>query len=1314
MKIEPEREPGEENKGSERLYTSNENGECVFPVVTVRVNGVLCRALIDSGAGSSYASAKLIHVLNIEPVEVQTKQIDMLMCTKQVCLESYQVKIESTTKEFSMKAHLTKVDKSELLSLENPRYEELIAKYTHLKGVTMTDRDNKPKLPIHVVLGSGDYARIKTETRPRIGKDCEPIAELTKLGWFLMSPGQEFDRNTMLLTQTSQSDYEQLCRLDVLGLEDTPEHDQGVVHNEFKEQLTRDQEGWYETGLPWRGNPLRLPTNERGSQRRLISLTSKLQRDGLTAEYDSIIQEQKESGVIEPANNPAKGVEFYIPHKAVIRETAETTKMRIVYDASAKETPDAPSLNDCLYPGPPLQNKLWDVLVHQRTHPVVVTGDIQKAFLQVRIRESERDALRFHWRCGEHSKLETLRFTRALFGLAPSPFLLAGVIEHHLESWKEKYPETVAEIRKSLYVDDLLTGGQTVALAQQHKERATEIFEDAKFKLHKWNSNDSELEVNGKPSGEDDEQSFAKQQLGGESTETKMLGLKWNKENDTLAVTFPTADNSGPITKRRILSKLAKIYDPLGLVSPVTLEGKMIYREVCKSQIPWDTEIQDPLRRRWMAWEKTLPKEETVPRPIVEHREPVLSLELHVFGDASTRGIGAVVYSVVQQNGGKTRRLVTAKARLAKESLTVPRLELVSAHMAANLVMNVRNALQGLPEPKIHGWLDSSVALHWIRGDGQYKQFVANRVSKIKQHPEIEWRHVPSEENPADLASRGGSSNKKTPWWDGPKWLEDPAQWPDNPLTQPSTTSEAEAKVIREVLCATHAENVPDDYDKLLEKHNLHRTLRTCAWIARFTHNCKSTEKRSGPLTTEEINSTRLWWIKRVQRSCDIVKDRERLNLQENAQGILECRGRIQGEYPVYLPDTHAFTEKLVEEAHWHTLHGGVGLTMTHVRQKYWIPRLRSLARREIKSCYGCRKFHTTAVTRPPPGNLPRDRTEGDHAFQVIGVDYAGPLAYRTKTGKQAKAYIVLYACSLTRALHLELTTTMETKEFLGTLKRLIARRGRPDKIYSDNGRTFVGAARWVRTAMEDEKLQHFLASKNIKWQFNLSRAPWWGGQFERMVGLVKTSLNKAIGKACLTWTELSDVLLDVEVTLNNRPLGYIEDDPESPILTPNSLMFTSSNNLPEMAAHHVEDKDLRKRAKFLKRCKDVVWRRWTKEYVRGLRERHMQYYGKPLTLAVGDVVIIKSDERNRGEWPLGIVAELYEGRDGVVRAAKLRAGKSFIERPVQHLYPLELNCDMAEIQPEVLNADAPEFRPRRDAAAAAALRVQQIADDSG
>ena len=314
----------------------------------------------------------------------------------------------------------------------------------------------------------------------------------------------------------------------------------------------------------------------------------------------------------------------------------------------------------------------------------------------------------------------------------------------------------------------------------------------------------------------------------------------------------------------------------------------------------------------------------------------------------------------------------------------------------------------------------------------------------------------------------------------------------------------------------------------------------------------------------------------------------------------------------------------------------------------------------------------------------------------------------------EGKAYIVLYACSLSRALYLELTKTMETQEFISTLKRFIARKGRPEKIYPDNGRTFVGAAKWLRNVMQDERLHDFLAKLNIKWQCNLTKAPWWGGQFERMIGLVNQAFNKSVGNGTLTWRELQDVLLDVEVALNNQPLSYVEEDVQLPVLTPNMPQFGRLNLLPE--DHNQENPDLRKRARYVAKCEDVVWGRWSTEYVRSLRERHNLTHNKKrqLSLSRGDVVIIKGEGKNRNRhWKLGIVAELITGIDGVVRGAKLRAGKSYLERPIQHLYPLELSCDMAAGAPiRNLDPKAPVSRPTRDAAVAAKVRIQDQADD--
>ena len=173
----------------------------------------------------------------------------------------------------------------------------------------------------------------------------------------------------------------------------------------------------------------------------------------------------------------------------------------------------------------------------------------------------------------------------------------------------------------------------------------------------------------------------------------------------------------------------------------------------------------------------------------------------------------------------------------------------------------------------------------------------------------------------------------------------------------------------------------------------------------------------------------------------------------------------------------------------------------------------------------------------------------------------------------------------------------MTTEQFIQRFKRLVARKGKPEKVYSDNGKTFISAAKWVKRLKKSEDLAHYLAKWCIlaKWQFNLPRAPWWGGQFERLIGLVKKSLFKVIGGAKLKFSELEEVILDVEVALSNRPLSYVEDDLQFPVLTPSVMiyMFGKDNLLPTEDPNQIVDRDLRKRARYLKRCKQVLWNRW-------------------------------------------------------------------------------------------------------------------------
>ena len=248
----------------------------------------------------------------------------------------------------------------------------------------------------------------------------------------------------------------------------------------------------------------------------------------------------------------------------------------------------------------------------------------------------------------------------------------------------------------------------------------------------------------------------------------------------------------------------------------------------------------------------------------------------------------------------------------------------------------------------------------------------------------------------------------------------------------------------------------------------------------------------------------------------------------------------------------------------------------------------------------------------------------------------------------------MLFTCSLTRAVHLEILPNQTTQEIIQALKRLIARRGRPKVIYSDNAKTFEKASKWIKRVYKDEGMQEFLVTEQVKWKFNLSRAPWWGGQFERMVGLVKQCLYKATGTAKFTKQELK-VILDTEINLNNRRLMYIDDDIQFPVLTSNILIHKQPITMSE---EQFGDDD-----KVIKRCKDAACNRWNKEYLRSLRERqNIKNNQRHMEISIGDVVLIKGDDKHR---VIRIAEELCEGKNSVIKAVKLCSKKTNIERPI-------------------------------------------------
>ena len=404
------------------------NTTVIHPVVVIKVEGVKCRALLDTGSSSNYMSSTLLDLIKKNPVRQEHKSIETLLGTSVQNINVYEVEISDVAEKFSIKSEVNGVARKVPLNLPNPKYQEVVHANAHLKGVRMEDNDIKEILPVHVILGASSYSVIKTSTPTRVGKAGEPIAEKTSLGWVIMSPGREGTHSALVYTRSSHDDYMQLCSLDVLGVEDRPEGDQQSVYEEFKEQLVQREDGRYETSLPWKATHPALPTNEAVAKARINSLMRRLEKQPeLLQAYHTIIQDQLREGIVEVAPEKPQGPEHYIPHKPVVRENAQSTKVRTVYDASAKADSESPSLNECLDIGPPLQRKILDILLRVRFKPVFLAGDMKQAFLQVVIRETERDVLRFFWvEDLESKKPVTYRVTKALFGLGPSPFLLGG------------------------------------------------------------------------------------------------------------------------------------------------------------------------------------------------------------------------------------------------------------------------------------------------------------------------------------------------------------------------------------------------------------------------------------------------------------------------------------------------------------------------------------------------------------------------------------------------------------------------------------------------------------------------------------------------------------------------------------------------------------------------------------------------------------------------------------------------------------------------------------------------------------------------
>ncbi|XP_018368805.1 PREDICTED: uncharacterized protein LOC108764898 [Trachymyrmex cornetzi] len=536
------------------------------------------------------------------------------------------------------------------------------------------------------------------------------------------------------------------------------------------------------------------------------------------------------------SENGNHGVVNYLPHYGVTREESTTTKIRVVFDTSRK-TSSSQSLNDLLMVGPKIQQELMEILIRFRQHNYVLIANISKMFRQIKINKRDRALQRILWRDDPRDTILKFELTTITYGTASAPYLAQRCLKQLALDNSQTYPGAAATIQNDFYMDDLITGSDSVSHLQQLKQEVVKILATVGLELRKWNSNVLELLSNS-----ENERPLASKE------EVKTLGIHWNAQEDMFKfkVTIPRE------------------------VWPVIVKAKLFMRSLWKLSVNWDDKLPSEFMLEWNSYKERLEvmEEIQVPRQVVIKN--AIKVEMHGFCDASQVAYGACIYLCsIDTTEKRTVRLLTSKSRIAPmKIISIPRLELCSAVLLANLTNKIRSVMT-FPISKYVYWSDSSIVIHWIRGEpNNYKVFVANRMVEIQGLTrQEEWLHVGTKSNPADMLSRG-MDPRELPyseiWWSGPSWLQaSPDQWSQEFIMERQDGLEERSR--ERVLVTIHEEGC-----NLLDKFSsLSKLRRVVAYCYRFVENAgKSTQRSSGPLKVEELRRANIALIKIVQRQA--------------------------------------------------------------------------------------------------------------------------------------------------------------------------------------------------------------------------------------------------------------------------------------------------------------------------------------------------------------------------------------------------------------------------------------------------------------
>lgn len=1264
-------------------------------------NGKLYKAkcLLDAGAQSSFVTNEFCEKINIGKGKINMGVFGLgqaLSNIKYKC--ELIVKSQHTTFSLNLNCLVIPEITGDLPNFRLDRNSIMVP-----QNIQLADDKYYEPSKVDILIGADHFWNILCVGQIKLSNNAL-VLQKTRFGWIISGPVDDTSNpknvncnfvKTVELEQSLQKfwEIEEVQTNKSWSLEETQ------CEKHFIETHRRADDGRFIVSLPLKNAESVLGESYPRTKKRFIGLERRLETKAeLKKLYIDFLEEYEQLGHMTLVKNKNTDFAYYIPHHGVLREDSATTKLRVVFNASAI-TSSGKSLNDIQMVGPTIQDDLLSIVLRFRCHKYVVSADIEKMYRQVLVDPTQRHLQHILWRKNCDAPINTYELNTVTYGTASASFLAIRCLKQLAIECSSTQSDIAKVIEHDFYVDDLLTGADSIEKLKHICQQVSSELKKGCFALRKWISNDprvlEEISI-----GENNNSFYFDM-----CNEKRTLGLKWSCKNDTLEFEINFDQQCTKVTKRSILGTIARIFDPLGLLSPCTVIAKIIMQKLWLEKLDWDESLSLNLHTQWMKFRDQLENLKCLQIPRFVMGNSHVYLELHCFADASQEAYGASIYiRSIDSLGNIAVRLLCAKAKVAPiKTQTIPKLELCAALILARLTDKVIKSTNFQRSTRVF-WSDSTIVLAWLKtSPSLLKPFVSNRVSEIQNLTEINnWRHVPTKDNPADLLSRGVLPQdlcKSKLWWEGPDWLGRDCQfWPKLRTLEQNSLPEMRKAKERIFTCINTSETPVIDLERFSELNKLKRTVAYC-W--RFINKCRRKPNKTSHFSVDELKLAMETLIKIVQKQV-FSNDMDRLSkgkqLKSNSKilslapflddaNLLRVGGRLingpfgsDKKHPILLPNNHRLTKLLFEHEHRRLLHAGPQTLLYSIRERYWPISGKNLAKLIVRNCTVCFR-HNPRISYPLMGNLPERRLRPAPPFDTTGIDYAGPFMLKERKGrgsKFTKCYVSLFVCFVTKAIHIELVSDLSTEVFMMALRRFVGRRGKPSHIYSDNGTNFVGARNHLKDLgkfliRNEVRIADLATTEGIVWHFIPSYAPHFGGLWEAGIKSTKFHIKRVAGNSKLTFEEFYSLLIQIEAILNSRPLSPLSSDPADLIpLTPaHFLVGRPLVSLPEENLRGKPENRL-SRIQRVQQLQQHFWSRWSVEYLSQLQQR-CKWKNNQSTLKEGTLVLIKDERAPPMKWLLGRVIAVHPGSDSVRRVATVKTTSGEVTRPVVKLCPLPL-----------------------------------------